>query len=67
MCDNRYGDKIPCFIAGSLVVKSYVPIGVLVVRVNRASNVVEVRYILKPRLSFFLSFFFLIKLLGFYY
>ena len=23
-CDNRYGDRSPCFIAGSLVVKSYV-------------------------------------------
>jgi hypothetical protein len=23
-CDNRFGDRSPCFIAGSLVVKSYV-------------------------------------------
>jgi len=37
VCDNRYGDMIPCFIAGSLVVKSYVPICVPAVRVNHAS------------------------------
>ena len=54
VCDNKYGDKSPCFIAGSLVVKSYLPICVLVVRVNHASNFVEVRFILKPRLSFFI-------------
>jgi hypothetical protein len=54
MCDNRYGDMIPCFIAGYLVVKSYVPICVPVVRVDHASNVVEVRYSVKPRLSFFI-------------
>ena len=54
VCDNRYGHGIPCFIAGSLVDKSYVPICVLVVRVNHASIAVEVRFILNPPLSFFI-------------
>ena len=44
VCDNRYGHMIPCFIAGFLVVKSFVPICVLVVRVDHASVAVEVRF-----------------------
>ncbi len=54
VCDNRYGHGIPCFIAGSLVDKSYVPICVLAVRVSHASIAVEVRFILNPPLSFFI-------------
>ncbi len=57
--DNRYGYRILCFIAGSLVVKSYVPTCVPDVRVIHASIVVEVRFILKPPLSFFI---FILKL-----
>jgi hypothetical protein len=54
VCDNRYGHGIPCFIAGSLVDKSYVPICVPAVRVNYASIAVEVRFfVLLPRFSFF--------------
>jgi len=54
VCYNRYGYKIPCFIAGFLVAKSYIPICVPDVRVNHASIVVEVRYILNPPLSLFI-------------
>ena len=67
-CDNRYGDMSPCFIAGSLVVNSYVSevICVHAMRVDRAcSIVVEVRFFNAWLLFLYTGL--KCKLLGFYY
>ena len=57
-CDNRYGDKSPCFIAGSLVVNYYVfeVICVLVVCFNPACfHCRRVAFsVLKPCFSFYI-------------
>ena len=57
-CDNRYGDKSPCFIAGSLVVNSYASevICVPTLRVNLACFDCHrgAFYVLKPWFSFFI-------------
>ncbi len=40
VCDKRYGHRIPCFSAGSLLDKSYVPICVPAVRVRKWSKMI---------------------------
>jgi len=66
VCDNRYGDMGPCFIAGSLVVKSYVSDLCAYCACQPCIQCLRGAFYFKAS-PFFLYFCFKFRLLGFYY